>query len=365
MQQTKGVLALAVLVVSLGPLALAEQPRFVNANLETRPGVDLSAIFDAISRAETKPAWVGYSVPALPGRHLTCCGDPERSGWVHDCGRCRLERQESFNATSDDGHSAKLEGNDSAAILIRVENRRPEKVRVYSPDCELDAGDLRVYWLNGVKPDESVALLASFVKAPRHGGYEAESDGRLGDDALAAIAFHAGSAADHQLESFASTGNGEELREHAAFWLGSERGRFGYEVLNRLVHNDSSEKFREKVIFALYVSKEPQAVDAVIGVARQDESPRVRGQALFWLAQKASHKAASAITEAIENDPETEVKKKAVFALSQLPKDDGVPKLIAVARNNRNPEVRKQAMFCLGQSNDPRALEFFAQVLSH
>ncbi len=54
-----------------------------------------------------------------------------------------------------------------------------------------------------------------------------------------------------------------------------------------------------------------------------------------------------------------------MFALSQLPKDDGVPKLIEVARNNRNPAVRKQAMFWLGQSNDPRALAFFEEVLSH
>jgi HEAT repeat protein len=52
-----------------------------------------------------------------------------------------------------------------------------------------------------------------------------------------------------------------------------------------------------------------------------------------------------------------------VFALSQLPRDEGVPKLIDVARNNRNREVRRQAMFWLGQSNDPRALKFFEEVL--
>jgi hypothetical protein len=47
-----------------------------------------------------------------------------------------------------------------------------------------------------------------------------------------------------------------------------------------------------------------------------------------------------------------------------MPKDEGVPKLIEVAKTNRNREVRKQAMFWLGQSNDPRALEFFEQVLA-
>jgi HEAT repeat protein len=58
------------------------------------------------------------------------------------------------------------------------------------------------------------------------------------------------------------------------------------------------------------------------------------------------------------------VKKRAVFALSQLPKDEGVPLLIQVAKTNTNPVVRKQAMFWLGQSHDPRALQFFEQVLA-
>ena len=57
------------------------------------------------------------------------------------------------------------------------------------------------------------------------------------------------------------------------------------------------------------------------------------------------------------------MKKNAVFALSQLPKNEGVPLLIKVARTNANPAVRKQAMFWLGQSKDPRALDFFAEVL--
>src|SRR5204862_7496335 len=82
------------------------------------------------------------------------------------------------------------------------------------------------------------------------------------------------------------------------------------------------------------------------------------------LAPKAGKKAVGTITGASENDSDTDVKKKAVFALSQLPKDEGVPKLIEVAQNNRNPEVRKQAMFWLGQSNDPRALQFFEKVLT-
>ena len=53
-----------------------------------------------------------------------------------------------------------------------------------------------------------------------------------------------------------------------------------------------------------------------------------------------------------------------MFALSQMPHEEGVPKLIQVAQNNKNADVRKQAIFWLGQTNDPRALEFFEKILT-
>jgi HEAT repeat protein len=105
------------------------------------------------------------------------------------------------------------------------------------------------------------------------------------------------------------------------------------------------------------------ATRSLVAVARDHQIPKMRSEALFWLGQRAGNEAVATISEAIDRDPETEVKRRAVFALSQLPKDEGVPKLIDVARNNKNAAVRKQAMFWLGQSNDPRALKFFEEIL--
>ncbi len=73
--------------------------------------------------------------------------------------------------------------------------------------------------------------------------------------------------------------------------------------------------------------------------------------------------AAGIIIQALDNDPDVQVKKQAVSALSQLPGDEGIPLLIKLARSHTNPVVRKQAMQRLGQSNDPRALSFFEEVL--
>jgi HEAT repeat protein len=245
-------------------------------------------------------------------------------------------------------------------VLIRAENGKIGKIRVFSADCTVDEGRKQVLWLDGVKDRESVELLTEYVRAEKSNVENGES---LGRGALTAIALDGDASAEKALESFVELGQPEWLRRETAFWLGEARGADGFRVLQRMAHNDPSARVREQVTFALSVSKEPGAVDEMIRMAHDDASAQVRGQALFWLAQKAGNKAVGAIDGAIQNDPDTEVKKKAVFALSQLPRDEGVPKLIQVAQTNRNPEVRKQAMFWLGQSEDPRALAFFEKVL--
>jgi len=151
-------------------------------------------------------------------------------------------------------------------------------------------------------------------------------------------------------------------------WLTDVKPAESVRLLRSLVASGGSEerggrRVEEPAVAALAARADPCALAALVGLARQDASGHVRGQALFWLAQRAGSKVAGVITRDIEDDPETEVKKRAVFALSQLPHDEGVPLLIDTARKNRNPAVRKQAMFWLGQSNDPRALAFFEEVL--
>jgi HEAT repeat protein len=52
-----------------------------------------------------------------------------------------------------------------------------------------------------------------------------------------------------------------------------------------------------------------------------------------------------------------------VFALSQRSGNEGVPALLRIARTNPDPELRKTALFWLGQSEDPRALALFEEIL--
>lgn len=339
----------------------SEVPNVQNAKMETRAVTgSLAETLRGIEAQADEPEWVGYNVAEIPGDRTVCCGN--YNDGQNGCGTCRLEKESSGTTTS----SAKtgtvhLEGARQLIVLLRLEGKQVMRIREASEDCSLDAGGLPFIWLTGVKPAESVALLADFVRKATFEGHGAHE---IGQGALSAIALQADPSADRAFESFVAPDQPEQLRKHASFWLGAARGKAGEQLLQKMAKSDPSSGVRSQVAFALSVSHEPEALNEMIRMAKEDESSHVRGQALFWLAQKAGQKAVGTITGAIENDPDTDVKKKAVFALSQLPKDEGVPKLIEVAKNNRNREVRKQAMFWLGQSNDPRALEFFEQVLT-
>jgi HEAT repeat protein len=304
--------ALALLILSVPALAAGQgaggaAPRVVNGRVVPQAvGGSLDATFQRLVSAPTEPAWIGYSVPTVKdGNNRLCC---DGTTWISDgivitngrIATCGLEPGDHAARTSQGQpvttqSPIRLEGPETMNVLFRVEEKMVQRIRIISPDCELDAGGRTITWLGSVSAADSVKLLSTFMA--RSAGSKSD---RVADAALSAIAMHT----------------------------------------------------------------DDQSVPELMRLARQDPSGHVRGQALFWIAQKAGQRAAAEITAAIENDPDTDVKKRAVFALSQLPKDEGVPLLIKVAKTNQNPAVRKQAIFWLGQSKDPRALDFFAEVLS-
>ncbi len=222
---------------------------------------------------------------------------------------------------------------------------------------------------------DSVGLGCPGCRLEGHGGFTVSGDRdhrsdrtlSLEGDGTILVLFRAEQGRLDRIRSY-SAGCALDAGGLPVVWLTDVRPAESVKLLRSLAASGASEekggrRVEEPALAALAFHADPSALEALIALARQDASGHVRGQALFWLAQRAGSKAAGEITRAIEDDPETDVKKRAVFALSQLPHDEGVPLLIDTARKNRNPAVRKQAMFWLGQSNDPRALAFFEEVL--
>jgi hypothetical protein len=357
-------LALLILLVSI---ALAQQPHFQNAKVESlsaAPG--LQKVFSDVMTKQAGPAWIGYSIPVVPRERTMCCWDSldEFQGARGCCSGCRLEREGGtfISGTTTDSNCTRLEPANYAFVLVRTEDKKITKVRMFTPDCPLDAANLPVYWLTEVNPGQSINLLSDFVQARfAEGTYVKKDPAR---QAVHAIALHNVPEADNALKKFIAQGQSESLREQAALMLGIERGKTGFEILRAAVKQDPSDNFRKKALLGFSQSEEPEALRELISLAHNDPSSQVRSQALFWLAQKGGRKEAEQITDAIENDPENEVKKKAVFALSQMPRDQGVPLLINVAKTNKNPIVRREAIRWLGFSNDSRALDFIEQILT-
>jgi len=336
------------------------QPRVSNAKLETRavPG-SLDAEFRAIENQQTGPAWIAYSAPAIPGESSMCCWNTSNGV---TCQGCMLEPGGVATFPATGAQTVHLEGPTEFFVFFRIENKQVQKIRTFSPDCNIDAGGLPMILLTGVKPGESVALLEALtVRAASNVGPER----RIVNSAIPAIGMHRDPAADAALDRLTAASQPVEIRSEAVFWLGNARGAHGFEALQRILKNDPSDRVRERAVFGLSRSKEPGAIPEMVRVAREDASARVRGQALFWLAQTAARQVSEdAIRQALANDPETEVKKKAVFALTQMKNGDGVPLLIEIARSNKNPALRKEAMLWLGRSKDPRAVKFFEDVLA-
>ena len=122
----------------------------------------------------------------------------------------------------------------------------------------------------------------------------------------------------------------------------------------------------EKAIFASILADSVTIWPDLLKIAKkEDASRKVRRSAVFWLGQAAGDAATRGLTDLVDDkNADREVRESAVFALSQLPHDEGVPSLISIAKQNRDPELRRKAIFWLGQSEDPRAISLFEELLT-
>jgi HEAT repeat protein len=332
----------ATAALSVAPVLFSQQPIIVHGQVTTQtPDHGLDAVLDGLKR-QKDAAWVGYSIPVV---------SKFSSGWASN----RIEYLEGNGDSAINDSEGSSQSSDRAAILLRVADGAVMKVRVESPERELDAGGLRFVWLNGVNADDSVRALTGLV---RQG-----NDRHLRDSSVFAISLHQTSSATAALNSLAGAGDDLALREKAAFWLASQRGHDGFLGIQRLAHEDADPKFREKLTFDLTLSKDPEALNELIRMAHEDVSSEVRKQAQFWMATKGGKKVTEDLRTLATNDPNEQIRKSAVFALSRLPGDEAAAQLIAVADSSKDPLVRRQAIFWLGQSNDPHALEYLTKLL--
>jgi len=315
-------------------LVLAAALPLAAQNLTDAHVTTVRASADLGAQVRGATGWIGYTVPAA----MNFRGN--------DCGYCSLS--DNGNWTND---ARRAEPAGDAMILYRVSGGSIERIREFNSRCSVDGEGMNVTIIENVDPRASIRFLATQVDDTHH-------------SALAALAAHADESATDVLESIARSDRPTGVRGNALFWLGLARGHRGYEIVRSITTNlNEPAGLREKGIFAMSQSRQPEAVDDILQIAKHDESSKVRGQALFWLSQVAGKKAAAGLREAVDNDPDTSVKEKAIFGIAQLPNDESIPLLADLMRNHHNPTIRKKAAFWLGQKNDPRAVAAIEEFL--
>jgi HEAT repeat protein len=167
-----------------------------------------------------------------------------------------------------------------------------------------------------------------------------------------------------RLLEVARTDPNAELRKTAIRVL-SERGESAVEDLLKLFDSEQQPDVKRTVLQTLSEIKSTRVEDKLFEVARSNDTMDLRRQAVRLLGERVSKRSFDFLSETAQgNDGNVEVQVQAVRAISQRRSDESVPVLIKIARTHPNQLVRKQAIRSLGETGDPRAVEFFREVLS-
>lgn len=167
-----------------------------------------------------------------------------------------------------------------------------------------------------------------------------------------------------ELMKFARTDTNVELRKTAIRAL-SERGEAAVDDLLKLFDSETVPDVKRAVLQSLSEIKSTRVEDKLFDVARSNENVDVRRQAIRLLGERVGKRSFDFLSATAQStDGNAEVQVQAVRAIGERRAEESVPLLIKIAKTHPNQMVRKQAIRSLGESGDPRAIEFFREVLS-
>jgi hypothetical protein len=242
-------------VLLAAALALLGQGRVTNAQVETRQATQTleREIAGIAARKDTR--WVGYRIPIMRGRRSMDCYERSRVA---------------------------LEPASEIVVLARLEAGTLVRLRTATPDCEIDAGGLPVVWLDGVKPDDSVAWLTALVDTIP--AIDERFD-RVVRPAVAALGMHEGPGATRSLIAIARNHAVARMRSDALFWLAQRAGSDAAATIAEAIERDPETEVKRRAVFALSQLPRDEGVPKLIEVARSNRNAAVRRQAMFWLGR--------------------------------------------------------------------------------
>jgi HEAT repeat protein len=182
--------------------------------------------------------------------------------------------------------------------------------------------------------------------------------------ALRSLAETKNPKAQARLNEIARSDANPELRK-TAIRVMSDRGEAAVDDLLKLYDSEQTPEVKRAVLQTLSDIKSPRVEDKLLAVASGNDAMEVRRQAIRLLGERVSKRSFEFLSQTAQStDGNAEVQVQAVRAISERKAEESVPLLIKIARTHPNQLVRKQAIRSLGESGDPRAVDFFREVLS-
>ena len=155
-----------------------------------------------------------------------------------------------------------------------------------------------------------------------------------------------------------------ELRKSAIRAL-SERGEAAVDDLLKLYDAEQVADVKRSALQTLSEIKSTRVEDKLFDVAKNSDSVELRRHAIRLLGERAGKRSFDFLSATAQStDGNAEVQVQAVRAIGERRSEESVPLLIKIAKTHPNQLVRKQAIRSLGESGDPRAVEFFREVLT-
>ena len=353
-----------VFVVAAAGMAAAQQPQIQNGRVETRQASSLSGEIATLGASSADPVWIAWREPVTDGRRAGCSWYQDDSTMPNGIRGMVIESDSGLykppQLTAPTG-PAPLEAGTNVVILVRIVDKRVERLRTFSDDCPLDANGRTVYWLNGITPAESLKFLEGLTH-PNYATMVRSGADSLVSSAMSAIAYHRDPAADAILDKLA-TDPESSVRRQAISQLGGNRGAHGFETLRRLLDSERSVDGRRNIVSALVQTRQPQTVDVLLNLARTDADESIRADAVYYLPARGGERMIPEILRILTNDGSTNVRQRAVSAIGTLPADAAIPALITLGKDSHDVVVRKQAVSVLGRSKDPRAIAFLQELV--
>jgi len=195
--------------------------------------------------------------------------------------------------------------------------------------------------------------------------YATDANVEIKKSALRSLGETKNARAQARLLEVARSDTNADLRKQAIRVLG-ERGEAAVDDLLRLFDSEQVPDVRRSVLQSLGEVKSTRVEDKLFEVARSNEGVDLRRQAIRLLGERVSKRSFEFLSQTAQSpDATAEVQVQAVRAISERRAEESVPLLIKIARSHPNQLVRKQAIRSLGETGDPRAIDFFREVLSN